>query len=437
MWLGLGVAWGLLPHVASAQTGIGTTSPDPSAMLEIRSINKGLLIPQVALTASNAASPITAPATGLLVYNTSAASINLPGGPGYYYNAGTPGAPNWLRFISTSTPTGLLFWGVNGNSGTDANSNFLGTTDAQDLAFRTNNVQQMRLYQNGGLGLGNTSSGNLQLGFGAAGNSLTGTNNSVLGVNAGLVLNSGNDNTFFGSNAGAASQNDIRNTIIGSQSGRIQTTGSNNTYLGYNAGGNQTSGSGNVFIGKSAVTTSGTGDDNILIGNGATNTGSLTNSVAIGAAATVGQSNSIVLGNGSNVGIGTSVPSNLLHVVGKNGVSPVRFEGLNGAGSTQLVTVSSTGVLSTAPLIGGAGDFIANSNSTNNQQPNASFNISGTAVVGQKLGVGIGINPPNVTLEVGGGSHHSRPANRYGYGGYHHPQQRLECNRQCRIQQLA
>jgi hypothetical protein len=78
---------------ASAQTGIGTTTPNASARLEVAASDRGFLPPRVALTATNAFSPIVgtaANATGLLVYNT-ATTTNAPNNvaPGYYYWNGT------------------------------------------------------------------------------------------------------------------------------------------------------------------------------------------------------------------------------------------------------------------------------------------------------------------------------------------------------------
>lgn len=61
--------------------GIGTTTPDASALLELDSNSLGLLIPRVTLTnVFDATSPVNAPATGLLVYN-SAGALTL----GFYY----------------------------------------------------------------------------------------------------------------------------------------------------------------------------------------------------------------------------------------------------------------------------------------------------------------------------------------------------------------
>ena len=84
----------LLGSLLWAQSvGIGTSSPDASARLEVSSTNQGVLIPRVSLTSVTDATTIPSPATSLLVYNTNA---NLPWGVGYYYNAGTSAAPRWV-----------------------------------------------------------------------------------------------------------------------------------------------------------------------------------------------------------------------------------------------------------------------------------------------------------------------------------------------------
>jgi hypothetical protein len=49
------------------------------------------------------------------------------------------------------------FWNLTGNSGTISTTNFLGTTDNQPLALRTNNTEQARLDTAGNLGLGTTN----------------------------------------------------------------------------------------------------------------------------------------------------------------------------------------------------------------------------------------------------------------------------------------
>jgi hypothetical protein len=80
-----------------AQTGIGTTTPNASAKLEVSSSTQGFLPPRIALTATNdnttiknAAGTSITPATGLLIYNT-ATTGTAPNNvvPGYYYYNGT------------------------------------------------------------------------------------------------------------------------------------------------------------------------------------------------------------------------------------------------------------------------------------------------------------------------------------------------------------
>ena len=97
------------------QVGIGTTTPDPSSILELFSPNKGLLITRVAL---QSLTDNTAIANGnvesLLIYNT---TVNTNLRKGYYYWSGA----KWESLSNN--------WNTLGNSGTDAAANFLGTTD--------------------------------------------------------------------------------------------------------------------------------------------------------------------------------------------------------------------------------------------------------------------------------------------------------------------
>jgi hypothetical protein len=132
---------------AQQNVAINTTgaAPDASAILDISSTNKGLLIPRVALTQTSLATPITAPATSLLVYNT--ATVNDVT-PGYYFWDGTA----WIRMLSG----GIISndWALLGNAGTNPSTNFLGTTDAQDMVIRTNNTEKMRVESGGNVGIG-------------------------------------------------------------------------------------------------------------------------------------------------------------------------------------------------------------------------------------------------------------------------------------------
>jgi hypothetical protein len=83
---------------------------------------------------------IATPATGLMIFNTDLNCIH------YYFGA-------WK---SQCDPANLGAWGLLGNTGTNAATNFVGTTDNVGLSFRTNNI--LRQYINpttGGISTGN------------------------------------------------------------------------------------------------------------------------------------------------------------------------------------------------------------------------------------------------------------------------------------------
>jgi hypothetical protein len=80
-----------------AQTGIGTTTPNASAKLDVYSTNKGFLPPRVTLTSATDGITIASPAEGLLVYNLGSVGLQA----GYYYWNGA----NWAT-IATATSAG-------------------------------------------------------------------------------------------------------------------------------------------------------------------------------------------------------------------------------------------------------------------------------------------------------------------------------------------
>ncbi|MBN2730707.1 MAG: tail fiber domain-containing protein [Bacteroidales bacterium] len=162
--------------VFSQSVGISNTAitPDASSIFEVRSTNKGVLIPRVSLTITTSAAPVTTPAVSLLVYNS--ATVNDVT-PGYYYWNGS----SWQRFF---TGPASLDWTLLGNAGTNPGANFLGTTDAQDLAFRTSNSERMRILSGGNVGIG-TSAPTERLHV--SGNSLVSDNMYVNSTASGVV----------------------------------------------------------------------------------------------------------------------------------------------------------------------------------------------------------------------------------------------------------
>ncbi len=88
----------------SGSVGIGTNTPNINALLEVNATNKGLLLPRVALKATNNAAPITVHVAGMVVYNTATAGSGTTAVvPGYYYNDGT----QWNQLLSVGNSPGV------------------------------------------------------------------------------------------------------------------------------------------------------------------------------------------------------------------------------------------------------------------------------------------------------------------------------------------
>jgi hypothetical protein len=181
---------------ANAQTGIGITTPNASAKLDITSTNKGFLPPRVALTAANVFAPVTglsgpselATAAGLLIYNT-ATSGTTPNNvvPGYYYWNGTA----WIQISgglvieSKSSSFSLAASDNNKLFFVNSASAVIVTVPALPIGFSCQLIQ--------------TGAGTITFsGSGTALNSASGlstrTTNSVIG----LVMNSTNIGYVFG-----------------------------------------------------------------------------------------------------------------------------------------------------------------------------------------------------------------------------------------------
>ena len=170
-----------------------------------------------------------------------------------------------------------------------------------------------------------TGSENAFFGRAAGAANTTGSGNSFFGSGAGVTNSTAVGNSFFGSSAGVLSTG-VGNSFFGERSGADNRTGFDNAFFGRSAGELNNFGDGNSFFGTNAGDSNQTGNNNTIIGYLAdTGTGGLANATAIGARAVVAQSNALVLGsiNGVNgatatvsVGIGTTTPSDRLHVAG-------------------------------------------------------------------------------------------------------------------------
>lgn len=102
---------GCFSFTINAQTGIGTTTPNVSAKLEIAATDKGFLLPRMTAAQRNA---IVSPANGLLIYQT-----DVP--IGFYVNTGTSGGAVWTRVNMDWTRTGNDVSYTSGNVSTTGN----------------------------------------------------------------------------------------------------------------------------------------------------------------------------------------------------------------------------------------------------------------------------------------------------------------------------
>jgi trimeric autotransporter adhesin len=215
--------------------GIGTNAPNNSALLEIRSNNKGVMIPKINLQSETDITTINSPALSLLIYNTNA---SLPQGEGFYFwNGGS-----WAK-LATRTNLTNLTWGIAGNSSTNPVNDFIGTIDNKALVFKTNSILSGKIDP--------------------------GPNNVFWGQSAGLAITSGLNNTFIGHVAGLSDTSGSNNTFLGHNAGNLTSSGNENVFLGQDAGKVNTTGSRNVVIGEDAGISLTTGSDNVIIGNGA------------------------------------------------------------------------------------------------------------------------------------------------------------------------
>lgn len=126
------------------------SAANTSALLDVKSTAKGMLIPRMSSIERNA---ITSPATGLLIFQ------NGPDSIGFHYYDGT----KWTWMLSNSNADSLA-WKTNGNTGTNPANHFLGTTDNVPVVLKTNNSEKLRVTTAGELGIG-TNTPNSSYGY--------------------------------------------------------------------------------------------------------------------------------------------------------------------------------------------------------------------------------------------------------------------------------
>jgi len=355
--------------------------PDNSAMLEVKSDNRGLLIPRLSKSQRE---NIPTPAFGLLIFQTDS-------DPGFYYHD----AGNWIKLIPYNDA-----WGVYGNAGTDPAFNAVGTTDNQPLRFIVNNTRSGEIAITGGntsLGYqsGNGAStgiGNTFLGSQTGNDNTTGNTNTFIGVDAGSLNSTGSRNTFVGNGAGKTNLSGNDNTFVGREAGQVNTA-SGNSFFGRGAGKSNTSGTGNAFFGLNAGNLNSSGSSNSFFGRsaGEVNTGS--NNSFFGAdAGMVNQTGSSNAFMGVDAGWqNTTGEANTL--IGTSAGSA----NVSGSGITTLGFSSNTGFnsLTNATAIGYL-SMVTASNAL------VLGSIDGENGATSDVNVGIGTSAPETKLEVKG-----------------------------------
>jgi len=362
-----------------AQVGINTdnSTPDASAMLDVKSTEKGLLIPRMD-SAQRVA--IATPATGLLVYQTD-------GTDGFYFYNGTA----WISLNGSTAniPDAIA------DADNDTKIQVEESPDEDIIRFDLAGTQ--RWVMQGARLEARNNGRSVFIGQGAGANDDLSTNQNVfVGYQAGNTNTTGNYNTASGSGALSSNTTGTHNTASGNLVLSLNTTGSGNTASGYGAFFFNTTGSYNTALGFGADVT----------------TGNLSNATAIGYNAEVAASNSLVLGgigdDAVNVGIGTTSPGATLDVSGDvrilGGQKDVVFsQGNFGNGNTSDLFFNKDNVGFNQS------EFVMYNQNDNNTEERyfrlfftADSAIGGGLYIRKGGNVGIGTESPGATLDVVG-----------------------------------
>lgn len=132
--------------------------------------------------------------------------------------------------VSITTLLSGKVWGLQGNSGTTPGTDFVGTTDANDLVFKTNNVESGRL---------NLALLNASYGYQALTSVTIGASNVALGYQAGQNVSTGSSNTIVGKDAGSVLTTGDKNTLIGASANVGDSFGEGRIAIGVNANATQ------------------------------------------------------------------------------------------------------------------------------------------------------------------------------------------------------
>jgi len=171
----------------------------------------------------------------------------------YFYN---PKDSTWTA-AGAATVVSDSAWSKTGNALTTAGTNFIGTTDAKGLMFKTNNVQS---------GFIDYDDVNTSFGDNTMVSKTTGTQNSAFGYYALSGNTSGGANVAMGITALTGNTIGNNNVAIGSFSMQNNISGSGNVAVGTSSLSGNT-GTSNTAVGSQALYNNTTGVNNIGIGS--------------------------------------------------------------------------------------------------------------------------------------------------------------------------
>ena len=165
-----------------------------------------------------------------------------------------PGAVNCFVDLSFNG------WSLTGNSATVPGTNFIGTTDLQDLVFKTNNIQTGKITANGlalhfGSGAGENATlydSSVFLGTNAGKDSTNGINSNFLGPGAGQNAIYADGSNFLGIDAGGGGVSVYYSNFIGRQAGYSASSAYQSNFIGHLAGYNADNALRSNFIGDFA-----------------------------------------------------------------------------------------------------------------------------------------------------------------------------------------
>jgi len=308
------------------------SSPHPSAMLDIKSGTKGLLMPRTS-TASKLS--IVNPPTGLTIYDSTIGSFWFRNA-GFWIESGRIDPINSNSFFGyqsgRSQPTGDFNSGF-GTEALYANTTGIGNTSIGNGTLHSNTVGNYNTangvsalyfntsgYSNTAIGnsallLNQTGYSNVAVGSGALSHNTVGTNSVAIGDSA-LLFNEGSYNIAIGDQALIFNSLGTKNTALGSWAARSNQQGVSNVAIGFQSMMSNT-GDSNVAVGAFADVQ---GNINTALGMSTVVNGNLRYATAIGAFASVGCSNCLVLGGSdvlrhTKVGINTPNPGTDLDIV--------------------------------------------------------------------------------------------------------------------------